>query len=253
MGQASKHLNPAPANWNTGALDLALRKVILGQDEAIERIVNIYQMNPVVVSSSGRPIGNFLFLGPTGSGNTRLVEASADSLFDYPRAVIKIDCAEFQHMDEIASPPVYLSRSETHPLLSREVLNHYHTDRVKISFLPFDEIENGSDALWNLLTGILDSAKPDRHDNRTLAIWRAATFIAVNPGHLLHKCAGKAESGPSGDSGQTERPSGIVGASLDAGANETRVKATREKFAPVLMNSVLQMMSSHLAGRGGPR
>ena len=63
-----------------------------------------------------------------------------------PRAVIKIDCAEFQHSHEIAkligSPPGYLGHRETHPLLSQEVLNQYHTDACKLSFVLFDEIED---------------------------------------------------------------------------------------------------------------
>ena len=117
------------------------------------------------MSPVGRPIGNFLFLGPTGSGKTRIVEATAESLLDNPRAVIKIDCAEFQHSHEIAkligSPPGYLGHRETHALLSQEVLNQYHTDKVKISFVLFDEIEKASDALWNLLLGILDKGDFD--------------------------------------------------------------------------------------------
>src|ERR1051326_6367943 len=101
------------------------------------------------MSSPGRPVGKFLFLGPTGSGKTRMVGAGAESLLGDSRAVIKIDCAEFQHSHEIAkligSPPGYLGHRETHPLLSQEVLNQYHTERVKLSFVLFDEIEKASD------------------------------------------------------------------------------------------------------------
>src|SRR5258707_7932267 len=110
----------------------------------------------------GRPVGNLLFLGPTGSGKTRVVEAMAESLLGNPRAVLKIDCAEFQHSHEIAkligSPPGYLGHRETHPLLSQEVLNQFHSETVRLSFVLFDEIEKASDALWNLLLGILDKA-----------------------------------------------------------------------------------------------
>ena len=107
-----------------------------GQDEAIDQIVNIYQMYLAGMNSPGRPIGNFLFLGPTGSGKTRLVEATAESLVGDTRAMIKIDCAEFQHSHEIAkligSPPGYLGHRETHPLLSQEVLNQYHTEKSEV-------------------------------------------------------------------------------------------------------------------------
>jgi ATP-dependent Clp protease ATP-binding subunit ClpA len=83
------------------------------------------------MSGSGRPIGSFLFLGPNGSGKTRMVEAAAESLSGDDAAVIKIDCAEFQHSHEIAkligAPPGYLGHRETHPLLSQDVLNKHQT------------------------------------------------------------------------------------------------------------------------------
>jgi ATP-dependent Clp protease ATP-binding subunit ClpB len=128
-----------------------LRGLVVGQDEAIEQLVNVYQMYLTGMAAPGRPIGNFLFLGPTGSGKTRMVEATAECLVRNPRGVIKVDCAEFQHSHEIAkvigSPPGYLGHRETHAFLSQEVLNHYHTETVKTSFVLFDEIEKASDAL----------------------------------------------------------------------------------------------------------
>ena len=138
------------------------------------------------MSAPGRPIGNFLFLGPTGSGKTRIVEATAETLVDDARAVIKIDCAEFQHSHEIAkligSPPGYLGHRETHPLLSQEVLDQYHTEDVKISFVLFDEIEKASDALWNLLLGILDKATLTLGDNRKVDFSKALVFMTSNLG-----------------------------------------------------------------------
>src|SRR5207247_7117693 len=72
-----------------------LRKKIIGQDEAIARLVNVYQTVLAGMTVPGRPVSNLLFLGPTGSGKTRLVEAGAEILFGTADAVIKIDCAEF--------------------------------------------------------------------------------------------------------------------------------------------------------------
>jgi ATP-dependent Clp protease ATP-binding subunit ClpB len=156
----------------------------LGQDEAIQQIVNIYQMHLTGMNAAGRPIGNFLFLGPTGPGKTRIVEATAEALVKNPRAVIKIDCAEFQHTHEIAkligSPPGYLGHRETLPLLSQEVLDQYHTDEIKISFILFDEIEKASDAVWNLLLGIFDKATLTLGDNRRVDFSRALIFMTSN-------------------------------------------------------------------------
>ena len=179
-------LDPAKTGRDAMSLESNLRRMIVGQDEAIEQIVNIYQMHLTGMSAPGRPIGNFLFLGPTGSGKTRIVEATAEALLKNPRAVIKIDCAEFQHSHEIAkligSPPGYLGHRETHPLLSQEVLNQYHTETIKLSFVLFDEIEKASDALWNLLLGILDKATLTLGDNRKVDFSRAMIFMTSNLG-----------------------------------------------------------------------
>src|ERR1700757_2487896 len=179
-------LDPGKTGREAVSLETNLRRMIVGQDEAIQQIVNIYQMNLTGMSAPGRPIGNFLFLGPTGSGKTRIVEATAEALLKNPRAVIKIDCAEFQHSHEIAkligSPPGYLGHRETHALLSQEALNQYHTDTTKLSFVLFDEIEKASDALWNLLLGILDKGLVTLGDNTRVDFSSAMVFLTRNLG-----------------------------------------------------------------------
>src|SRR6202140_846929 len=119
MAQLNRKLDPSQTGRNAEELNSNLRKRIVGQEEAVQQVVNIYQMYLSGMTSPGRPIGNLLFLGPTGTGKTRLVEATAESLVGDARAVIKIDCAEFQHSHEIAkligSPPGYLGHRETHP------------------------------------------------------------------------------------------------------------------------------------------
>src|SRR5579872_1604658 len=179
-------LDPGKTGREAVSLENSLRRMIVGQDEAIQQIVNIYQMNLTGMSAPGRPIGNFLFLGPTGSGKTRIVEATAEALIKNARAVIKIDCAEFQHSHEIAkligSPPGYLGHRETHPLLSQEVLSQYHSETCKLSFVLFDEIEKASDALWNLPLGILDKGTLTLGDNRKVDFSRAMIFMTSNLG-----------------------------------------------------------------------
>src|SRR5216684_5722983 len=167
-------------------LENKLRHLVVGQDEAIHQIVRAYQTHVAGLTPAGRPIGNFLFLGPTGSGKTRMVEATAEALLGNPRAVIKIDCGEFQHSHEIAkligSPPGYLGHRETHPLLAHEALNRHHTEKVKISFVLFDEIEKASDALWNLLLGILDKATLTLGDNCRVDFSCCLIFMTSNLG-----------------------------------------------------------------------
>src|SRR5258706_5168355 len=179
-------LDPTKTGKQAEDLENQLHHFVVGQDEAIHQIVRAYQTHVAGLSPVGRPIGNFLFLGPTGSGKTRIVEATAESLLKNSRAVIKIDCAEFQHSHEIAkligSPPGYLGHRETHPLLSQETLNQHHTENVKLSFVLFDEIEKASDALWNLLLGILDKATLTLGDNRKVDFSAAMVFLTSNLG-----------------------------------------------------------------------
>jgi len=215
---------------------------VVGQEEAVDQIVNIYQTYLAGMTSPGRPIGNFLFLGPTGTGKTRLVEAAAESLVGDVRSVLKIDCAEFQHSHEIAklvgSPPGYLGHRETHPLLRQEALNQYHTDKVKISFVLFDEIEKASDSLWNLLLGILDKATLTLGDNRRVDFSRAMIFMTSNlgaaeMGSILRPNLGFAAS-------ENERRAAFGAADEDLYAKITRagIEAARRKFTPEFMNRI---------------
>ncbi len=177
-------LNPKIVGKEAELLESGLLNKIVGQKEAIKQITNTYQGFLSGFREPGRPIANLFFLGPTGSGKTRIVEATSECLFGDSRAVIKIDCAEFQHSHEIAkligSPPGYLGHRETHPLLSQETLNQHHTNECKMSLVLFDEIEKASDALWNILLGIMDKATLTLGDNRRVDFSQAIIFLTGN-------------------------------------------------------------------------
>ncbi len=240
MGRLRKVLDPTRTGKDAESLEKTLLKLVVGQDEAVEQIVNIYQMYLTGLTAPGRPVGNFLFLGPTGSGKTRTVEATAEALVHNPRAVIKIDCAEFQHSHEIAkligSPPGYLGHRETHPLLSQEVINQHHTDTIKLSFILFDEIEKASDALWNLLLGILDKATLTLGDNRKVDFSRAMIFMTSNLGAgemsalvapKLGFLAALSKSQPC-----------TTNEDLNKKITRTGVEAARRKFTPEFINRI---------------
>src|SRR6185436_10915402 len=97
---------------------------IVGQERAVRRMSGLYQIFLAGMNPANRPIGTMLFLGPTGSGKTRVIEAAAEVLYGDANAIVKIDCAEFQHSHEIAkligSPPGYLGHRETSPMLTQE-------------------------------------------------------------------------------------------------------------------------------------
>jgi len=217
-------------------LETKLQRLVIGQEEAIHEIVRTYQIYLAGLSPEGRPIGNFLFLGPTGTGKTRAVEATAEALLGNPRAITKIDCGEFQHSHEIAkligSPPGYLGHRETHPMLAQEVLNQYHTDSVKLSFVLFDEIEKASDALWNLLLGILDKATLTLGDNRKVDFSNALIFMTSNIGaaemsSLVSPKLGFHVSTPD---------DGNCAPTLAAKVSRAGIQAARRKFTPEFLN-----------------
>lgn len=242
MGRLRKVLDPTRTGRDAESLEKTLLRLIVGQDEAVEQIVNIYQMHLTGLTAPGRPVGNFLFLGPTGSGKTRTVEATAEALLGNPRAVIKIDCAEFQHSHEIAkligSPPGYLGHRETHPLLSQEVINQHHTETIKLSFILFDEIEKASDALWNLLLGILDKATLTLGDNRKVDFSRALIFMTSNLGasemsNLISPKLGF--KGLNNGNGNEVRE---LDEKTSAKLAKSGVEAARRKFTPEFMNRI---------------
>src|SRR6266568_7982418 len=166
--------------------DEKLATRIVGQENAVRGMSSLYQLFLAGLNQTNRPVGTLLFLGPTGSGKTRVVEAAAEVLFGDANAVIKIDCAEFQHSHEIAklvgSPPGYLGHRETHPLITQEALAASHSEKLKLSFLLFDEIEKASDALWQLLLGMLDKATLTLGDNRRVDLSQTVIFLTSNLG-----------------------------------------------------------------------
>jgi ATP-dependent Clp protease ATP-binding subunit ClpB len=228
-------LDPTRRSHDAREFDSALRRKIVGQDQAVEKVAEIYQMFLAGLNPPGRPVGNLLFLGPTGSGKTRVVEAMAESLFGDARACIKIDCAEFQHSHEIAkligSPPGYLGHRETHPLLTQEALNQWHTEKLKLSILLFDEIEKASDSLWQLLLGILDKATLTLGDNRRVDLSQCIIIMTSN--------LGASEMTNLVDGGFGFAPKVVqIDEALDDKIDRTAVDAARRKFTPEFMNRI---------------
>jgi ATP-dependent Clp protease ATP-binding subunit ClpA len=224
----------------------ALRAKIVRQEEAVQAMVDLFQVFCAGLNSPGRPVGSFLFLGPTGSGKTRIVEAAAEILFGDPRAVIKVDCGEFQHSHEISkligSPPGYLGHRETHPLITQEALAASHTDKLKLSFLLFDEIEKASDAVWQLLLGMLDKATLTLGDNRRVDLSQTVIFMTSNLGGAE---ISELMQGGMGFIQPEDKPM----TNLDQKVERTAVEAARRKFSPEFMNRLDKIVVFHSLNR----
>jgi ATP-dependent Clp protease ATP-binding subunit ClpA len=243
-------LDPRIKGQRAQEFDEKLAGRIIGQENAVQSMSNLYQLFLAGMNAKSRPVGTLLFLGPTGSGKTRVVEAAAEILFDDPNAVIRIDCAEFQHSHEVAkligSPPGYLGHRETSPLLSQENLNRFQTEQNPISLVLFDEIEKASDALWQLLLGILDKATLTLGDNRRVDFSHALIVMTSNLGaremsDLLNGAIGfaAAQGSTSLDEGHSD---------INEKIQRTAVQAASRNFSPEFMNRIDSVVVFHSLG-----
>src|SRR3954471_23458020 len=210
---------------------------IIGQDDAVCGMSGLFQLFLAGLNQTNRPLGTLLFLGPTGSGKTRVVEAAAEVLFNEPNAVIKIDCGEFQHSHEIAklvgSPPGYLGHRETSPRLAQENVDRFQTEENPFSLVLFDEIEKASDSLWQLLLGILDKATLTLGDNRKVDFSQTMIFMTSNLGarEMSELITGSIGFAPA-------KSKEMVESDLDQKIYRTASEAARRKFSPEFMNRI---------------
>jgi ATP-dependent Clp protease ATP-binding subunit ClpB len=228
-------LDPDRKSPRAAEFEEKLSGLIVGQERAVRRMSGLFQIYLAGMNNPTRPIGTMLFLGPTGSGKTRVVEAASEVLLNDPHAVVKIDCAEFQHSHEIAkligSPPGYLGHRETSTMLTQENLDKAHTEDTKLTFVLFDEIEKASDALWQLLLGILDKATLTLGDNRRVDFSHSIVIMTSNLGarEMSELIQGGIGFAPK---------SGVIDAEVDQKIYRTAVEAARRKFSPEFMNRI---------------
>jgi ATP-dependent Clp protease ATP-binding subunit ClpB len=235
-------LDPTRHGEVTRDFELFLHSRIVGQEAAIQAVTEIYQMFLVGMTPPDRPIGNLLFLGPTGSGKTYLVEVVAEALFGNKSAFIKIDCAEFQEHHEIAkligSPPGYIGHHQTPPLLNQESIDQWHTENLKLTLLLFDEIEKASEALWQLLLGILDKGTLTLGDNSHVNLSCCLIFLTSNLG------ASQMSDLVQGGIGFAPHDA-LADNDLDSKIERTASEAARKKFSPEFMNRLDKVVVFH--------
>ena len=231
-------LDPERKSPRAKEFEEKLSALIVGQERAVRRVSGLFQIYLAGMNNPQRPVGTMLFLGPTGSGKTRVVEAAAEVLFGEPHAVVKIDCAEFQHSHEIAkligSPPGYLGHRETSPMLTQENLDKAHTEDTKLTFVLFDEIEKASDSLWQLLLGILDKATLTLGDNRRVDFSKTVVIMTSNLGarEMSDMISGGIGFAPT-KAGKPQEDTEI-----DTKIYRTALEAAKRKFSPEFMNRI---------------
>jgi ATP-dependent Clp protease ATP-binding subunit ClpA len=242
MKRLNIQLDPARLGRRASELEFNLQQRIVGQAEAIRRIVEIYQSDLANMNDPDKPVGSLLILGPTGSGKTKLAQATAEILTGNPDAVIRIDCGEFQEEGSISkligAPPGSYGHDETAPRLTQRELNRCLTRANRLSFVLFDEIEKASNELWNLLLGILDKAALTLGDNSPVDFSRSIIFLVSNLGarkidSLLYPTIGFA----SGTARQ-RNSAGIVATELGEKIARASLEDARRQFKPEFINRI---------------
>lgn len=212
---------------------------IVGQGEAIEAITNCLEKYLGGLSDSKRPIASLLFLGPTGTGKTSVVEALCEGLYGIPTAMIKVDCGEYQFGHEIAkligSPPGYLGHRETPARLKNETIKSHQTADVPFTVVLFDEIEKASDELWHLLLGVLDKGTLTLGDNSTTDFRSCIIIMTSNVGARNLADA----AGDSGLGFQSSLHSHMTPKEM----KEISMSAARRKFTPEFLNRLDEVVT----------
>jgi ATP-dependent Clp protease ATP-binding subunit ClpB len=161
------------------AMEERLRQRVVGQDDALARVANAIRRSRAGLSDRRRPIGSFLFLGPTGVGKTELARALADFLFDDEHAMIRLDMSEYMEKHSVArmigAPPGYVGYDEGGQLTE-------HVRRRPYSVILFDEIEKAHPDVFNLLLQVLEDGRLTDSKGRTVDFRNAVLVMTSNVG-----------------------------------------------------------------------
>ncbi len=167
-----------------------LRKRVIGQDEAVEAVANAVRRARAGLQDPNRPIGSFLFLGPTGVGKTELAKALAEFLFDDERAMVRIDMSEFMEKHAVSrlvgAPPGYVGYDEGGVLTEAVRRRPYQV-------LLFDEVEKAHEDVFNILLQVLDDGRLTDGQGRTVDFRNTIIVLTSNLGSdiLSHQAEGE--------------------------------------------------------------
>lgn len=160
-------------------IDADLKKRIIGQDEAVQKVADAIKRSRAGISDPNRPVGSFLFLGPTGVGKTELTRALAELLFNTDKALIRVDMSEYMERHSVSkmigSPPGYVGHDEGGGLT--ELVRHR-----PYSVILFDEIEKAHPEVFNVLLQVLDNGRLTDSKGRTVNFKNTVIIMTSNIG-----------------------------------------------------------------------
>jgi ATP-dependent Clp protease ATP-binding subunit ClpC len=203
-------------------LEADLHARVIGQEEAVEVVADTVRRARVGLSDGDKPLGTFLFLGPTGVGKTELVKALAERLFASEKALVRIDMSEFRAPHTVArligSPPGYVGYGEGGQLTEP-------VRRRPYSVILLDEIEKAHPEVWNVLLQLMDDGRLTDGEGRTVDFTNAVVVMTSNLG-----------------AGEARRGLGFTAGAGASGAERMRA-AAKEAFLPEFLNRIDEIVT----------
>ena len=207
-----------------------LHQRVVGQDEAIAAVSNAIRRSRAGLQDPDRPLGSFIFLGPTGVGKTELARALAAFLFDDEGAMVRVDMTEYQERHTVSrligAPPGYVGHEEAGQLTEA-------VRRRPYSVVLFDEVEKAHPEVLNVMLQLLDDGQLTDGKGRTVDFTNTVVIMTSNLGSQV--IAEHAEDGGGGD--------------LDEGVRRQVAEALRAHFRPEFLNRVDDVIFFHSLGR----
>lgn len=193
-------------------LDTALKSKVIGQDEVVERVARSIKRNRLGLRDARRPIGSFLFLGPTGVGKTYLVKCLAEELFGSSDALIRVDMSEYMEKFAVSrlvgAPPGYVGHDDGGQLTEQ-------VRRRPYSIVLFDEIEKAHSDVFNILLQVLDEGYLTDSYGRRVDFRNTIIIITSNVGSREARSFGRGLGFQDGSKSESERTGDIIRKSLN--------------------------------------
>jgi ATP-dependent Clp protease ATP-binding subunit ClpC len=203
-------------------LETDLHARVIGQEEAVEVVADTVRRARVGLSEGDKPLGTFLFLGPTGVGKTELVKALAERLFATEKALVRIDMSEFRAPHTVArligSPPGYVGYGDGGQLTEP-------VRRRPYSVILLDEIEKAHPEVWNVLLQLMDDGRLTDGEGRTVDFTNAVVVMTSNLG-----------------AGDARRGIGFTSEATASGEDRMRA-AAKEAFLPEFLNRIDEIVT----------
>ncbi len=220
-------------------LESHLHQRVIGQDEAVRAVAEAVRRSRAGMADPNRPVGSFLFLGPTGVGKTELARALAEALFGERDRMVRLDMSEFseRHMASrlVGAPPGYVGYEEAGQLTEA-------VRRRPYAVILLDEIEKAHQDVFNILLQVLDDGRLTDSQGRTVSFKNAVLVMTSNVGSDL--IAGHRQAlGFSGPPGDQESGAGVPG--TDPALREQLMRRIREHFRPEFINRIDEIIVFH--------